>query len=196
MTLNVLNDSQCQRITQNLPLGNIEKSFSKDLQRDRLLLMLMLDAGLRVGEVVQLRLRHLFTDGALNTAVNIAAEISKSGWNRTVPLSENLKIILDEYLEKSYVPEIGETNNYLFPGRPDSEHLSARQVRRIVRHRCFSYLAVQVKPHDLRHTFATRLMRTTNIRVVQTLLGHQSIQSTQVYTHPDNTDLAKAIASV
>lgn len=196
MTLNVLNDSQCQRISQNLPVRNIGKGFSKDLQRDRLLLMLMMDAGLRVGEVVQLRLRHLFTDGVLNTAVNIAAEISKSGWNRTIPLSENLKKVLNEYLDNVYVPEIGETANFLFPGRPISQHISSRQVRRIVDHRCFSYLGVKVKPHDLRHTFATRLMRTTNIRVVQTLLGHQSIQSTQVYTHPDNTDLAKAIASV
>lgn len=48
----------------------------------------------------------------------------------------------------------------------------------------------------LRHTFATRLMQKTNIRVVQQLLGHKSLSSTQVYTHPNADDLQKAIENL
>ena len=45
----------------------------------------------------------------------------------------------------------------------------------------------------LRHTYATRLMRVTNIRTVQVLLGHRRLSSTQIYTHPDQEDKDKAI---
>jgi integrase/recombinase XerC len=48
----------------------------------------------------------------------------------------------------------------------------------------------------LRHTFATNLMRTTNARVVQQLLGHKNLSSTQIYTHPNQQDLKKAIDSL
>ncbi|GAH73030.1 unnamed protein product [marine sediment metagenome] len=50
-----------------------------------------------------------------------------------------------------------------------------------------------VHPHILRHTFASRLMRTTNARIVQELLGHQHLSTTQIYTHPNQDDLKKAI---
>ncbi|GAH69734.1 unnamed protein product, partial [marine sediment metagenome] len=48
-------------------------------------------------------------------------------------------------------------------------------------------------PHMLRHTFASKLMRVTSMRTVQELLGHSSITSTQIYTHPNEDDKKKAI---
>ncbi|GAH96402.1 unnamed protein product, partial [marine sediment metagenome] len=54
----------------------------------------------------------------------------------------------------------------------------------------------EIHPHILRHTFATRLMSKTSMRVVQELLGHKNLSSTQIYTHPNNADLQEAIDSL
>jgi len=51
----------------------------------------------------------------------------------------------------------------------------------------------RIHPHVLRHTFATQLAKVTNIRVVQELLGHSSLESTQIYTHPDMNEAREAV---
>ncbi|GAH51596.1 unnamed protein product, partial [marine sediment metagenome] len=67
---------------------------------------------------------------------------------------------------------------------------------RITRNAAMKSLGRPVHPHVLRHTFASRLMRTTNSRVVQELLGHQHMSTTQIYMHPNQEDKKKAIQSL
>ena len=74
--------------------------------------------------------------------------------------------------------------------------ITTRQVERIILTASMKALNRPIHPHVLRHTFASRLMKRTNIRVVQQLLGHTSITSTQIYTHPDSDDLQKAINDI
>ncbi|MBA7615634.1 Tyrosine recombinase XerC [subsurface metagenome] len=71
--------------------------------------------------------------------------------------------------------------------------LTRRQVYKIISSAAIAALGRSVNPHVLRHTFASKLMRVTNMRTVQELLGHSNITSTQIYTHPNETDKHEAI---
>lgn len=164
--------------------------------RARALLLLQLDAGLRINEARQLRLRHIWVSSTLNQAVNVGAEISKSRRTRLVPMTQLLRNVLRLYGEELPTLELFCPNDFLFPGQIRTTAMSVRQARNIVYGATLAALGRKVRPHCLRHTFATRLMRVTNIRVVQDLLGHRNLQSTQIYTHPNGQDLTKAIGAI
>ncbi|GAJ04418.1 unnamed protein product [marine sediment metagenome] len=74
--------------------------------------------------------------------------------------------------------------------------LTVRQVQRIITFAGKLSMGRNIHPHLLRHTFATRLMRNTSMAVVQQLLGHTNLSSTQIYTHPNGEDRKKAIDSL
>jgi len=71
--------------------------------------------------------------------------------------------------------------------------ITTRQIENIVLAASMKSLGRPLNPHMLRHTFASKLLRVTNIRTVQILLGHSCITSTQIYTHPNEDDKKKAI---
>jgi integrase/recombinase XerD len=155
--------------------------------------MLMLDAGLRVGEVVQLIISDLWIIGKPASALCVRQEVAKCHKERTIPLTVRSQRMI-ELLFTFFWYKADEIYNYNAWQRPYSFlSLSTRQVERIIRDGSRACLGRSIHPHTLRHTFATRLMRVTDIRTVQTLLGHSSLTSTQIYTHPDANDLHDAI---
>jgi len=164
--------------------------------RNHAIALLMLDAGLRVGEVVQLRGFDLYFNCAPVTAMTVRAEIAKNKTERAIPLSQRLI----EALKKHAAIGRGFTNLfsdvYVFSHEDRGKPLTTRQVERIIRNAAMKSLGRPIHPHVLRHTFASRLMRKTNIRVVQELLGHKHLTSTQVYTHPNGDDLREAINGI
>jgi len=161
--------------------------------RDKCMILLMLDAGLRVAEVAGLqRINLWFREGPV-IDLTIPATIAKNGIERIIPLSSRLReaIVL---LRNNYWGDATATNDIpAFEGSKTLDPITTRQIQRIVKQLCDCCLGIHVTPHMLRHTFATRMMRRTSIRVVQQLLGHASLSSTQVYTHPDIQDLRKAV---
>lgn len=179
---------------------------SRDL-RNYTMTLLMLDAGLRVGEVCKLEIRDLVFNGEPVKSVTIRPEISKTKTERTVPLSQRLQDALKLMIRK--LPNVG-----VLPGTQpfftrQSNHiddedateygrnaLTTRQLQRIIADASLAAFGRRIHPHVLRHTFATRLMRVANTRVVQALLGHKSINSTQIYMNPNGDDLKAAIDSV
>jgi len=176
---------------KNVPHTNFRKGI-----RDYLMGCLMLDAGLRVAEVASLQMSHLyFKDEPVNTLV-LTADITKNHKERTVPVSERLKNALFEYLnENSWLME--EKRNYcVFSIAFSSRPISTRQIERIINAAGLEAFNRPVHPHMLRHTFASRLMRITDIRTVQDLLGHKHVSSTQIYTHPNEDDKKKAIERI
>lgn len=164
--------------------------------RNHCMILLMLDAGLRVGEVVQLCVKDLwFVAGPLK-AVCIKPEISKSDHERIVPLSDRLIESTKQMYEVLWKNAPEYYREFAFYRANGRRQLSTRQVERIVRHASLESFGRAIHPHVLRHTFASRLMRTTNIRIVQELLGHKQITTTQIYTHPNGDDLTNAIKTL
>jgi site-specific recombinase XerD len=161
--------------------------------RNYTMTLLMLDAGLRVGEVVLLTVHSLIISGTPISALNMDEGIAEKKCERIVPLSNRLsKVIADmNNLVWSVRPEC--QNLYAFFDNDARRHLTTRQVRRIIGSASLAAFGRAIHPHVLRHTFATRLMRVTSTPVVQQLLGHKHISSTQVYTHPNGDDCKKAI---
>jgi len=164
--------------------------------RNQTIAVLMLDAGLRVGEVIQLVRNDLYMAAAAVQSLTVREDIAKGHRRRDVPMSLRLQLYIREMAEKIWYGVNGTDFAYAFRGSKPGSHITSRQVERIISKAGQVSLGFPVHPHMLRHTFATLLMAKTNIRVVQQLLGHQSLQSTQVYTHPNSVDLRNAIDSL
>lgn len=155
--------------------------------RDRLVCSLMAYCGLRVSEACKLRVEHLDLDGA-----TLLVYQGKGAKDRMVPLPDRL---LPEL--RSFVGE--RRAGYVFPAIRNHGngrmHLSRRYVEDLVpRAGEGAEIPKRVKPHSLRHTFATRLIAAgVDIRVVQDLMGHADIKTTAVYLHVDVERLRAAV---
>jgi len=189
-TLNVT--EQHQLLDALLNKDAPHKSFRKGI-RNYLIGCLLLEAGLRVGEVVALEMSHLNFHGFPVHSIVLTENITKNHKERSIPVSLRLKAAIEEYFSE---------NSYLF-NKPDNEkvfaifpchkNITTRQVERIINSAGMKALGRPVHPHMLRHTFATKLMRVTDMRTVQDMLGHSNITSTQIYTHPNEDDKRNAI---
>lgn len=153
----------------------------------------MLDAGLRVGEVTKLRVRELYFTTAPVASIIISATNSKNNQERTIPTTQRLRSALGMLHRNIIAPGYFTTESYAFGFGAGCTPITPRQTERVIKSAALEAFGRPIHPHVLRHTFASRLMRTCNIRIVQELLGHRSIRSTQVYTHPNGDDLKKAI---
>lgn len=158
--------------------------------------MIMLDAGLRVGELVRLKQPELFFNKAPAASLRIRAEITKTKTERIIPLSsrlrENITVMHDQYWNVDAHPG----PYYAFYNFGPHRHMSTRQIERIIKNAAIKALGRPIHPHVLRHTFGSNLMRVASMRTVQELLGHKNLTSTQVYTHPNGEDLSNAIESM
>jgi len=161
--------------------------------RNTCLAGIMLDAGLRVGEVVRLHKSDMIFMNKPRMNIVITQVIAEKGCVRSIPTTLRLQNqIMELKLETWKEFEQIRDHPAFFANRPD-QPLTIRQIQRIIEKASERSLNRKIHPHVLRHTFATNLMRVTSIRVVQQLLGHKQLSSTQVYTHPNSNDLANAI---
>lgn len=161
--------------------------------RNYLAAMFMLHAGLRVAEVIQLTIGMVMVNSQPVQTLLINKEIAKGGRPREIPMNEQLQTEI-EYLRDHFLLETPCSNSeFVFAGKNKTTHITARRIQQVFYSASMSTLGRRIWPHVLRHTFATRLMRVTSTRIVQELLGHQSLASTQIYTHPNSHDLLTAI---
>jgi len=161
--------------------------------RNHLMACLMLDAGLRVGEVVKLKLSHLyFNDLPVKTLV-LTPSITKNHKERTIPSTVRLAESLRSYFSTWLLTDLVNNNAFAFYCKSAYHPLTTRQVENIINTASLKCLGRRINPHMLRHTFASRLMRVTDMRTVQELLGHNYITSTQIYTHPNEDDKKDAV---
>lgn len=155
--------------------------------------LLMLEAGLRVGEVVKLKWNDLFWNYKPVTSIIIRAEIAKTKTERQIPISERLREALKNHHGCFSLPDRPADTYFVFYSQYAEESLTTRQVERFIWTASVKAFGRPIHPHILRHTFASRLMRITSMPVVQELLGHKALSSTQIYTHPNGDDLKAAI---
>jgi site-specific recombinase XerD len=154
--------------------------------RNRLLFKLIYGLGLRISEALALqKLDYDYHKGTLTVT-------GKGNKQRVIPLPVRLKEELDFYLReiKGKLSDI--QTDYFFPGKM-GKPLSDTAARKILRKLLLEAgLATSLSPHALRHSLATHLLaRGVDIRIVQEILGHASLNTTQIYTHTDRSWLQK-----
>jgi len=157
--------------------------------------ILMLETGIRVGELCALRIDDLwYADQPVENLV-VRKEIAKNNAERLIPISTVLRGAIIDLDRRLWYPNNFSTSDFAFSSGANGKPLSTRTVERIILAAGRAAIHLDVTPHMLRHTFGSKMMRKTNARIVQALLGHSSLQSTQIYMHPNAEDLKKAINS-
>ncbi len=151
------------------PLGN----------RDRTMLELLYATGLRVSELINLR------RGQINLNQGVLRIVGKGDRERLIPLGEESQDWLQEYLKGARVEILlDRQTDYLFPTRRGDRMTRQAFWHIIKRYARKAGIKKKLSPHTVRHAFATHLLNHgADLRVVQMLLGHSDLSTTQIYTH-------------
>jgi integrase/recombinase XerD len=155
--------------------------------RDRAMLEIIYATGLRVSELVSLKLSDLQMDVGYLTA------FGKRSKQRIVPLGETAIAVLQEYLQNGRPGlEKQKGSHFLFLNR-SGEGLTRQGFWKIIKRRALEAGIIQnITPHTMRHSFATHLLENgADLRSVQAMLGHADISTTQIYTHVTRERLRK-----
>ncbi len=163
--------------------------------RNESIVIFCLNTGLRVSELTGLNVGDVF-NGHIRKELTIRKEIAKGKRERTIPLNVKARNVISELLDFNEKRGYGvQKSDPLFVSKR-GRRISSRQVENIIKRlREDSDIEVEMTPHTLRHTFATRLRKKgADLRVIQTLLGHKNLATTQIYTWVDREDLEKAVS--
>ena len=155
--------------------------------RDRAMLEIIYATGLRVSELVSLKLSDLQMDVGYLTA------FGKRSKQRIVPLGETAIAALQEYLQNGRPGlEKQKGSHFLFLNR-SGEGLTRQGFWKIIKRRALEAgISQSITPHTMRHSFATHLLENgADLRSVQAMLGHADISTTQIYTHVTRERLRK-----
>ncbi|MBA7534831.1 Tyrosine recombinase XerC [subsurface metagenome] len=180
-------------LAQHYHEKGIYDSFKWKELRNLLAVLFMLDAGLRVGEVAGLRYPDVYFENQPVKTLCVRKIIAKKHREREIPLTERIIIVLSHYLPFPALIMDHPFGQALIATKPWGHALTTRTLERIVTRGGEAALGFPVNPHMLRHTYATKLMKITDIRTVQELLGHKNVSSTQIYTHVNDEDKRKAV---
>lgn len=191
-----LTQEECDKLLAAFDTTETLSSKGSKKLRNRLITLLLLDSGLRVGELVNLTSKDLYFNNEPVYILTVRKDISKSKSDRTIPLTDRVRATAKRFLESNQWLTRYVEPQFLFSASSGNEPMTTRQVERIITGAAMKWLGRPVHPHMLRHTCGTNLMRVTNARTVQELLGHKHLSSTQVYTHPNEEDKKSAIAQM
>ncbi|MCB1230574.1 MAG: site-specific tyrosine recombinase XerD [Verrucomicrobiae bacterium] len=174
-----LNEPAIQQLLESIdtvqPLG----------RRDRAILELLYASGLRVSELTNARLE------ALHLEEGVIRVTGKGNKTRLVPVGGAARDAIRDYLDNERPKLVGKkTGSHLFLSKRGGK-LTTQRIWQIVKERArMAGLDENVYPHLLRHSFATHLLSNgADLRVIQELLGHADIATTQIYTHVDQKRL-------
>ena len=182
-------------LPDTLSYGEIERMFGGiDLgrplgHRNRAILEVLYSCGLRVSELVNLRMSDLFLDDSM---IRVTGKGSKQ---RLVPISDRASRLLKMHLDVRRDMKIDNAHaGYVFLNQRGKK-LTRVMIFNIIRESAeLAGIGKTISPHTLRHSFATHLVQGgADIRVVQQMLGHESVITTQIYTHLDMKDLEGAV---
>lgn len=156
--------------------------------RDRAILEILYGCGLRVSEAVGLKLSCLYFDEGYIRV------IGKGDKERLVPVGEMAADAVNAYLERRPQPFDAESDDIVFLnrfGRPLSRQSMFKMVKTMA---LLADVRKEISPHTLRHSFATHLVENgADLRLVQEMLGHENLTTTEIYTHIDTTTWHKEV---
>ena len=162
----------------------------KEGQRNRAIIEVLYSCGLRVSELCGLRMSDLYREEQF---IRVTGKGDKE---RLVPISQRAMAELDAYfVDRSFICIKPGFEDYVFI----SERLKKPLSRIMVFHMIKQYAAEagirkSISPHTFRHSFATHLLEGgANLRAIQAMLGHESIATTEIYTHIDRTRMREEI---
>ena len=191
---NLESNSLPEHETKHLSLNEceilLENINGKNCKRDYAIILIFLNCGLRLAELVSINLSDLNDEFLVVTG--------KGNKQRSVYLNENCKIAIDDYLknERSYDNLTPDGRKALFVSA-QGNRISRRAVQYIVENRlkAAGLGEKEYSTHKLRHTAATLMHKHggVDIRVLQKVLGHKNLGTTQIYTHIDDEQVKDAI---
>ena len=162
---NILTSNYINNLIDKLPT-----STAKDV-RNKAIIELLYSSGLRVSELVNLKINDVKNDGSLRVS-------GKGRKERILPMTDQAYKIISLWLKSNRAEVLKDNDNqFIFLG-VRGKQITDREVRRVVN------LITGTFPHNIRHTFATHVLDGgADLRVVQELLGHSDPGTTQIYTH-------------
>lgn len=158
-------------------------------QRNKAIIEVLFSCGLRVSELVNLKLSDLYEEE------KFVRVLGKGSKERLVPISSKA---LDElhywYMDRNLMKIKPDEEDYVFLNRRGA-HLTRTMILIMIKQYAIAAgITKTISPHTLRHSFATALLKGgADLRVIQAMLGHEDIGTTEVYTHLEDSDLRKAI---
>jgi integrase/recombinase XerD len=160
-------------------------------QRNRAMLETLYACGLRVSELVHLRISNLFLD------IGFIKVLGKNNKERLTPIGEEaikqIRLYLD-HVRNPHQKIASGAENFVFlnrNGRPMTRVMVFYIIKDLA---AKAGIAKNISPHTFRHTFATHLVEGgADLKAVQDMLGHESITTTEIYTHLDREDLRKTL---
>ncbi|MBR5303522.1 MAG: tyrosine recombinase [Candidatus Gastranaerophilales bacterium] len=167
-----------RRLPKILTISELDKILKEKLDLvDFAMVELLYSAGIRVSELTELELKNL------DLAQNMIKVFGKGSKERLVPIGKKCSATLKEYLKKRELIALRYNSKpYLFLNSNGTK-ITRQKVYKIV-HSLGNIVGKNISPHTIRHSFATHLLENgADLRVVQELLGHSSIVTTQLYTH-------------
>lgn len=186
LTLNIVRPKKEKKLPEVLSQKEVRVILDNITNlKHKAILFLTYSSGLRVGEVVRLKLKDIDSDRMLIHVVQ-----GKGRKDRYTVLSEVTLGVLREYVQKFKPAE------WLFQGEEAGRHITERTVQRVFESaREKAGIQKKVSVHSLRHSFATHLLEGgIDLRYIQELLGHESSKTTEIYTHVTKKSI-KSIAS-
>lgn len=176
-----------------LSLEEVERLFEQpslskyDGLRDRAMLELMYSSGMRVSELLNLKLKQI------NIELGVIKVLGKGNKERNVPVGDFAKEYLLNYLYNGRSKFDIHKSQYVFlnrQGMPISRQYFWKKIKEYAR---MAGIDSNVSPHTLRHSFATHLLEGgSSLRMVQEILGHSNISTTQIYTHVSSKRILSA----
>lgn len=157
--------------------------------RDKTMVLVMYSAGLRVSELINLEKRSINFEEKLITLKG------KGNKERFVPLNYIALEYLNNYLSQNKNNKVFSKSKYLFINKKDGKPLTRQYFFvELNKYAKRSGIDKKISPHTLRHSFATHLLENgADLRVVQELLGHSKIETTQIYTHLSTKKILDAL---
>lgn len=182
----VLNDDEVTAIQATFDRSTPEG------ERNYVIVEVLYGCGLRVSELVNLKMSNLYAEEQMLQV------IGKGDKERWVPINEHALRLLEDYLlhVRSHVPVKPGEEKYVFLNRR-GHHLTRQMVFMFLKDAVAAAgINKTVSPHSLRHSFATELVQNgADLRAVQEMLGHESISTTEIYTHLTRDTLRNTIAA-